>query len=129
MSKTGKQIIGDLGEDIAVRYLLSKKYEILDRNYRKPWGELDIVARKDSVIHFVEVKSMETGNGRGLAGFFPEDHMNYEKGKKLMRIIETYIANACGKGKEPEWQLDLIAVELNTTDKKAKIRVIEALEL
>lgn len=47
---------GTLGEDIAVKWLTENGYEILERNWRAKCGELDIVARKDFTIAFVEVK-------------------------------------------------------------------------
>jgi len=57
-NRTEKRRLGDIGENIACDFLKKRGFEILDRNYLKKWGEIDIVARKDSVIHFVEVKSV-----------------------------------------------------------------------
>ena len=48
---------GNWGEDAAVRYLKTRGYEILDRNYRSSWGEIDIIARQQDVLAFVEVKA------------------------------------------------------------------------
>lgn len=55
---TEKQKIGKIGEDCACDYLRKEGYKILERNYLKKWGELDIVAQKGKKIHFVEVKSV-----------------------------------------------------------------------
>lgn len=52
------QKIGRLGEELAGKFLMKRGYKIVDRNYRRPWGELDIIAEKKGKIHFVEVKSM-----------------------------------------------------------------------
>lgn len=49
--------LGALGEELAEKFLVKRGFTIIDRNYRKPWGELDIVARKRATVHFVEVKS------------------------------------------------------------------------
>ena len=51
------QKVGSLGEELTVKFLVKRGYRILDRNYWRPWGELDIVAEKKGRIHFVEVKA------------------------------------------------------------------------
>jgi putative endonuclease len=48
-------IIGRIGEDIAVKYITGKGYTVVERNHRKPWGEIDIIASRNSVTHFIEV--------------------------------------------------------------------------
>ncbi|MCG2694717.1 YraN family protein, partial [Candidatus Parcubacteria bacterium] len=72
MAKTQKQIIGNLGEGIACNYLKNEGFNIIERNYWKPWGEIDIIAQKGAILHFVEVKSVssvlkteDTAEGRG----------------------------------------------------------------
>ena len=55
MSSTQK--VGALGEELVVKFLVKRGYRILDRNYRRPWGELDVVAKRNERIHFVEVKT------------------------------------------------------------------------
>ena len=52
------QKIGTLGEELVVKFLVKKGYKILDRNFWKRWGELDIVAQRKGKIHFVEVKAL-----------------------------------------------------------------------
>lgn len=56
---TQKSETGKLGEDIACEYLLNKSFTVIERNYRKPWGELDIIAKDPKgVLVFVEVKTI-----------------------------------------------------------------------
>lgn len=52
------QLIGDFGEDLAVEYLVKKGFEIICRNYRNRFGEIDIIAFKDDLFHFIEVKTV-----------------------------------------------------------------------
>lgn len=59
--KTVKQIVGDLGEHFAAKHLVSRHFVIKEKNYRKKWGELDIIAEKNGELRFVEVKSVVTG--------------------------------------------------------------------
>ncbi len=56
-NRTEKRKIGDIGENIACDFLKKRGFEILDRNYLRKWGEIDIIARKGGVIRFLEVKS------------------------------------------------------------------------
>lgn len=55
---TDKQKLGALGEDIACKYLENNGYRVIERNYLKKWGEIDIIAKKGNKIHFVEVKAV-----------------------------------------------------------------------
>ena len=72
-----KKSIGDGGEAQAVKYLKKKKYEIVARNLRTKYGEIDIIARKDGVYVFVEVKRRTTDAfGKG---FEAVDHRKQEK--------------------------------------------------
>ncbi|MEK7647242.1 MAG: YraN family protein, partial [Patescibacteria group bacterium] len=50
-----KKFIGALGENVAAKYLIKNGYAVMDRNFRRPWGEIDIIAQKSGIIHFIEV--------------------------------------------------------------------------
>ena len=54
------QNVGRHGEDLAVEYLTKHGYEIISRNYRKPFGEIDIIARDNDTLCFVEVKTRKS---------------------------------------------------------------------
>ena len=54
--KTAKRRLGDIGENLACVFLEKRGFEILERNYLRKWGEIDIVTKKDGVIRFIEVK-------------------------------------------------------------------------
>lgn len=56
------QIVGKLGEEIACKFLISKGYKIIVRNYRTKYAELDIVAIKDDTVCIVEVKTRKDNN-------------------------------------------------------------------
>jgi len=101
--------LGKLGEDIATRYLKRKGYKIIKRNYRKKWGELDIVAMApDKVLVFIEVKTV-SGPTPKIAG---EEQMTTSKTRKFRRAAEVY-ANGDGKSlvQEGGWRMDLITIE------------------
>ncbi len=124
--------IGEKGEVIVSNFLKRKGFLILDRNYRKKWGELDIVAEKDGIVHFVEVKTVvrKAFKGKFLEGgdrFRPEDNMHPYKIKRLQRVIQTYLLDKYKK--DPYWQFDLACLFYDPENNIAKIRLIEDLVL
>jgi len=78
--------LGRKGEKISVEFLRKQGYKIMDRNYRCPQGEIDIVARDKGVLCFVEVKTRRTEK-YGL----PAEAVDWHKQKKLARIALTYL--------------------------------------
>lgn len=126
--------VGRFGEDIACVFLKKRGYKILERNYLRKWGELDIVAKKAKKLCFVEVKTVSceikdcvthvTSTG---SGYRPEDNMHSSKIKKFARIIQTYLQE---KGTEKaDWSAALIAIRVDVAKKRAKVRFIENLVL
>jgi|GEM_PF-63350 len=75
MKTTEKQLLGNLGESISVRFLMKHGFSIICRNYRKKWGEIDIIAQRAGNLHFVEVKtvSSETKESLKIIGFRNHD--------------------------------------------------------
>ena len=124
MAKTEKRNIGDLGEGVACRYLEQKGFEIIERNYWRPWGELDIVALHEK-LHFIEVKTVTREPGQG--SFRPEENMHRNKILRLHRAIQTYVSQA--KYSTLDWQLDLACVYLNLDTRRARIEIIETIAL
>lgn len=111
-NKTGK-----LGEDIAAHYLKTKGFEILEQNYWKPYGEIDIVAIRQGRLHFVEVKAGRVANYRS------EENVHSNKLKKLGRVIQAFLMKR--EYQAMDWQFDICIVEIDTGTKKARIRMIE----
>jgi len=118
--------IGRLGEDIAVQFLERKGFKIIARNYRKPWGEIDIIAENRDVVRFVEVKSVSCENlpdvTREMSSYRPEEQVHPLKLRKIARTAEIYMNE---KRDEREFQIDVIGVFLNTKERKARCRLFE----
>ena len=96
------QKVGRWGEDAVAAYLAERGYEILTRNARTPYGEIDIVAKQADITVFVEVKA-RTSNKMGL----PEEAVNPRKQAHMLACAEHYAAeNAID-----HWQIDVISVE------------------
>jgi len=124
---------GVKGEEVATKYLEKKGFLIVNRNYRKKWGELDIVAEKEGIVHFVEVKTVSRRSFGGkfeqeVNNYRPEDNMHPWKLKRLSRAIQTYLLEKYKKF-DPQWQFDLVCVFLDMEKRVAKVKVIENLVL
>ena len=114
--------LGDLGEKLACGYLVKNGYKILGRNYRISFGEIDIVAKKDATIHFVEVKTLQSFHPeeRGDEGYFPEQHVDYRKQRKLAHMSQIWLE----KNKYPQdipYQIDIAGVLVNESTRLAKL--------
>ena len=108
---------------------MKQGFSIVDRNYTKKWGELDIVAEKDNRMHFIEVKSVSRETLKEITRetldqYRPEDNMHPWKLKRLSRTIQTYLLSQ-KIPEEKEWQVDLLVVFLSEKEKKAKIKVVK----
>jgi putative endonuclease len=120
------QKTGLLGENIACKYLSDRGFDVLERNYTKKWGEIDIITQKLGIIYFIEVKSvscetlpdLDDPNRRR-----PEENMHPWKMKRLSRVIQTYLIGK--QTVERPWQFDVLLVFLCIKDRKARVKTIE----
>lgn len=105
-----RQEIGARGEDAAEAYLRRSGLDVIDRNWRCPVGEIDIVAIEGESLVLCEVKTRTT-----IAKGTPEEAVSAAKRKRLTRLAEAYIANA---GIQPcEVRFDVIAIRVLSPDR------------
>ncbi len=129
--KGERNIVGSYGEQIAAKYVSRLGWKVMEVNYLKKWGEIDIVAREtqnsQEIIHFIEVKtvSYETRSDLDKAvtheTWRPEENVHYHKIQRLNRAIESWIMEHNYEG---EWQIDVAAVRVVTREKYATIKII-----
>lgn len=100
-----KQYVGIRGEDVACEYLQENGFQILERNYKTKYVEMDVVANKDDELVFVEVRT-KTGERFGS----PEETIKKDKIKRLKRGAVGYAQIKNYKG---QYRIDLICVVLN----------------
>lgn len=81
-----KRKIGDLGEEMVANFLIANGYEILGRNYLKPYGEIDIIAIKNDIVCFVEVKAR-----KNIKYGYPREAVNYHKQQRIAKASQTYL--------------------------------------
>ena len=90
---------GNIGEDKAVEFLIKNNYQIVTRNFYSRFGEIDIIAKKGEVLHFIEVKS---GNN-----FQPIYNVTYSKLQKIIKTLNLYLKKY--KLNNP-YQIDVITI-------------------
>lgn len=96
------QTVGRWGEETAAAYLRKCGYEVLARNARTPYGEIDIVAKQNDITIFVEVKTLTSSKN-----FFPEQNVTMRKREHMLACAEHYSA----ENGIDHWQIDVIAIE------------------
>ena len=102
----------------------NKGYQILDRNYSKRFisgpqkGEIDIIAKDKDTICFVEVKTLQSIQGRVI---FPEEKVDFQKQRKIIKMAENWLREK-KLPLESKWQIDVISVIVDLKEKKAKLR-------
>jgi putative endonuclease len=97
--------LGEKGEQCATEFLLGKEYKILERQWRFQHKEIDIIAEKDNVLIFVEVKTRTSeywGN--------PEEFVDRKKQRLLIAAAEQYI---CENNFDGESRFDIISIVFN----------------
>ena len=108
-------VTGKKGEEIASEFLKNKGYEIVERNWRNKFGEIDIIAKKDNVLVFGEVKT-KIGELYGL----PEEMVGRGKLQKVRNMATVYL-----KGKEISCRIDVIAIVLADNGSVSRINHYE----
>ena len=110
-----KREIGKLGEDIACKYLLEKKYKILKRNYHSRFGEVDIIARdSNNLLVFFEVKTRTSGKyGQGF------EAVDYYKQQKLVKTTYSYLSE--NKIKDDNFRIDVLSIDLEFRQRIGKV--------
>ena len=109
---------GDRGEKLAQDFLRRRGYRILDTNYRCPEGEIDIVARHQDYLVFIEVRTK-----RSLKFGTPEESITRAKREKLRAT--AYYYQQAHDNLPPQWRIDVVAVELDQRGNPSRIELIE----
>jgi putative endonuclease len=118
--------IGKTGEKITETFLMKHGFAIHSRNFRTPYGEIDIIAEKDNILRFVEVKCVKVrnvGDARALH-VKPEDNLTAEKWRKLVLSLQIYLKRR-NVSSETAYQMDLACVYLDTETKQGRVVLME----
>ncbi len=110
--------VGTLGEKLARDFLERNGYHILETNYRCPRGEVDIIARYEDTLVFIEVrtkKSLQFGS--------PEESITPVKMERLRAIAAHY--GQTHDNLPPSWRIDVVAIKLDRNGQASRIELIE----
>lgn len=116
MRKARKQL-GDTGEEMAARELMRRGYRVLERNWRCPEGELDLVAEQDGTLVFVEVRTR-----RGDRFGTPEESITPAKRAHLIASAQAYLQ---AHSLDCDWRIDVIAIEMSSRGELLRVDMIE----
>jgi putative endonuclease len=107
--KPTPQALGRWGENQAAAYLEGRGYTILERNFRTPYGEIDLVARKQNTVVFVEVKT-RSSDSFGL----PEESITPDKATHMVDAARYYIDDH--PASDCVWRIDVIAIRRSSNN-------------
>ncbi len=113
---------GNLGENIARKYLEEKGYKILEQNYKNKYGEIDLIAKYKNDLVFIEVKT-RIGEQFGI----PEDAINRDKVYRIIRNSQAYMLK--NQSKQKIYRIDAICIVLNENEKVERINHYENITL
>lgn len=136
--------LGNIGETTVLNHLKKKGFRFVERNYRKKWGEIDLILQKGKKIHFVEVKTVSCENFASIVSrettksmfsrgnseseslfrediWRPEENVHQKKLQKLHRTIQTWLSERNYTG---AWQLDVVSVRLSMKHRRGTIKII-----
>ena len=118
--------IGKIGENITKQFLMKQGFLILEQNYRIKQGELDIIAEKDKVFHFVEVKSVKVRDCNHIDALVvaPEDNLTFQKWSKVLIALESYLRHR-NIPHETRHQIDLACVYIDTEKREGRVKLLQ----
>lgn len=117
-----RQRIGFIGEELAARFLSRNGYRLLQKNFRKKRGEIDLVVEKEGCLVFVEVKTMKKDSRFGE----PLEKVGCSKLKIIERTARLFLIEKKYPEDQP-WQIDVISIELDYKIRRAKLTHLKAI--
>jgi putative endonuclease len=117
--KTRRQRVGAWGERLAERYLIEHGCQVLGRNLRTAYGEIDLLARQGEELIFVEVKT-RTNRSYGL----PETGITVKKREHMLNAAQAYLLSR-PEFENSSWRIDVVAILGRPEDPSPQIEYFE----
>src|SRR5262245_62846020 len=116
MSADPRQHLGRTGEDLALAHLERLGFELVARNHRTRWGEIDLIVHDGRTLVFVEVKTRRaSGSGRG-----PWEALDERKRRQVRRMSAAFLLEVTDRPHSPELRFDTIGVAIDA--KRRRVR-------
>lgn len=107
--KQFNKVQGKIGEEMAAKYLIEKGFQMIEANYSTKFGEIDLIAVKNDILHFVEVK-LKTGDLFGT----PEEMIGLNKIGRVRRMAEFYLLENPDMAKVYQtYSIDAVCIVVN----------------
>ena len=110
--------LGDIGEELARKFLKKKGYRIRETNFRCREGEIDIIAEQKGYLVFIEVRT-KTSSSFGS----PEESVTSAKKEKLIASALAYMSSH--KDLPDNWRIDFVGIEMDQKGKATRIELIQ----
>jgi putative endonuclease len=122
MSGDLRQHLGRIGEDLALAHLERLGYDLVTRNHRTRWGEIDLVVHDADTLVFVEVKTRRaSGTGRG-----PWEALHARKQAQVRRMAAAYLAEVRERPRATELRFDAVGVVIDAHGRLVRLDHLEA---
>jgi len=122
MSADPRQHLGRTGEDLALAHLKRLGFELVARNHRTRWGEIDLIVHDATALVFVEVKTRRaSGSGRG-----PWEALHERKRAQVRRMAAAYLAEVQDRPRATELRFDAIGVVIDPGGRLVRLDHLEA---
>jgi putative endonuclease len=119
--KKFNRAIGKLGEDMAAKYLIENGFQIIEANYSTKFGEIDLIATKDNILRFVEVK-LKKGDLYGT----PEEMIGLNKIGRVRRMSEFYLLENPDMARVYQaYSIDAVCIVINEDEQVERLNYYE----
>lgn len=113
--------LGQLGEKMAAKYLIEKDFQIIEANYSTKFGEIDLIAVKNNILRFIEVK-LKKGDLYGT----PEEMIGLNKIGRVRRMAEFYLLENQDMAKIYEtYSIDAVCIVVNGEEQVERLNYYE----
>jgi putative endonuclease len=128
MAGDPRRRLGDRGEELAARHLEARGLEVVERNFRTRYGELDIVVRDSRCLVFCEVKTRIVRDGAGAADVLgPFAAIGHRKQRQVRAMAREWLAQGHLEGRLPaQLRFDAVGVSFDASGRLLALEHLEA---